>query len=116
MLTILSIAVLSHLAPLTPDAFYVAAPDVVLIDPAAASPDPCIPKDPDKDYRRFISPAWDPACYAIYLGTFSLSRATYWDVIGQCAPLDCACYIGAWKEFLRIMEQAENDLRHCSPT
>lgn len=115
MISTIVLTVLSHLAPLTPDAFYVAPHDTVLIAPVASDP-ACIPNDPDKDYRRFISPAWDPACYAIYLNTFSLARATYWDVIGQCAPLDCACYAAAWKEFLRIMEQAENDLRHCSPT
>lgn len=116
MLTAFTIAVLSHLAPLTPDAFYVAAPDTVLVAPVAASPDPCIPKDPDKDYRKFVSPLWDPACYAVYHNTFLLARATYWDTIGMCPVLDCACYLAAWREFLRIMDQAEADLRHCSPT
>ncbi len=107
MLTILTLAVLSRLAP----PVQAEAPA-----PVVASPDPCIPKDPDKDYRKFISPEWDPTCYSTYNTTFLLARATYWDTIGMCAPLDCACYAGAWKEFLRIMEQAENDLRHCSPT
>lgn len=116
MLNAIALTVLSHLAPITPDAFYVAPHDAVLASPPVASDPACIPKDPDKDYRLFVSPLWDPTCYNRYVGTFTLSRNTYWAMIGACAPLDCACYAAAWKWFSDTMAAAEAELRNCSPT
>lgn len=115
MISTIALAVLSHLAPLTPDAFYVAPHGVDLAAPVASDPT-CSPKDPDKDYRLWVSPLWDQTCYNRYVGTFVLSKMAYWDMIGRCAPLDCACYAAAWKWFSDQMAAAEDELRHCSPT
>lgn len=102
MISILTLAVLSHLAPLN------------MTDPPVYGP--CPAHNPNTEYHLWTSNLWDQACYRIYYGAYLDAKRLYWLDIGACPPGDCDCYAAAWERFLGRMEAAENELRWCSPT
>ena len=124
MLTAFTLAVLSHLAPLTPDAFYVAAPDAVLVAAPAAVAQPCVEPDPRKIYPYWtVMPPFTgvPAgCWDAYEDAIAEALIRRLAAIHRCLELYatnnpdlCACVGFADQRFIDDCEGAEVAFYEC---
>lgn len=115
ILSTLALTALSHLAPLTPDAFYVAPHNSVLVDP------PCDPIHPSSIWPEPAMPEWaDATCWYIYLDE---RFDAIWDY-AQCGidctfnnpegSARCACYAGCVADLAARRDECWGNLMECS--